>query len=649
MSQTGQDRNRHALLIAPGAYAPESGWSPTSGVSDLQQFRRGIARHGFDTLKRVALLQGPAATAAGMRAALSGLLRDVSPGDVVQIYFSGHGARIMDDDGDEADGYDEALAGWDAPTPGRNDSDLARADRYLRDDELWLTIDSLRRKLTAAGHVSLFIDAGFLRSDCMGTAFARGGAVGLETAGYQPAAGPVVDPEALFTEGGDGNLPETGRAPWLVISAAGASGCGMEWREGQQRPVGLLTAALLPCIDRMPGGLTGMGLFRQLQAVMYRMMPGQLPVAEGDGLERPFWGGRYRAAGPDAGVTRIEKDGSLRLDAGWATGWSDSSRVAIYRSGTKPGPGVRPLATGVIGQSTPESGRVTGVRIPAEIPAAQLRVYLTEPAWLRSVTGLGFVASDRDPGADQASGYIEQGEARVLADRLSDLRWLSFPSTPGIWLRKGKRGYELTHGASGHVLSGIPADGELADLLPTAVREYATSFMLQRVPVFTAAVSPVRLQMAEEYNVADRQAFARGSNMVLQVSNPFEVPMYVNLVELTGGRIQPRLPAPESRASAEELVIAPGVTRVFSEAGQSFRLEGPAGHRLFAWFMSPAPIDMRDVGSDRGPVPSGRVPKGFERMQGVAFSQAAEAVRVPGAEGLSGLILIRVMSSASGR
>ena len=648
-SQTGQVPNRHALLIAPGGYAPESGWSPTSGRSDLQQFRRAIARHGFDTLKRVASLQGPEATAMGMRAALTGLLRSVSPGDVVQIYFSGHGARIMDDDGDEADGYDEALAGWDAPAPGRSVSDLALADRYLRDDELWRTIDSLRRKLTAAGHVSLFIDAGFLRSTCMGTALARGGAVSLESEGYRPAAGPAADPEALFTEGGDGNLPETGLAPWLVISAAGSSGCGLEWRDGQQRSVGLLTAALLPCIDRLPGGLTGIGLFRQLQAVMYRMLPGPLPVAEGDGLERPFWGGRYRAAGSDAGVTRIEKDGSLRLDAGWATGWSDSSRVAIYRAGTKPGPAVRPLATGVISQSNPESARIMGVRIPAEIPAAQLRAYLTEPAWLRSLTGLGFVASDRDPGAELASGYMEPGEVRELADRLSDLTWLRFPPAPGVWLRKAKRGFELIHGASGQVLSSMPAEGELADLLPAALRGYAISLMLQRVPILSAAVPPARLQLAEGASGTDRQAFDLHSNVSLQVSNPFEVPMFVNLVELTGGRILSRLPSTESRASAEELVILPGATRIFSDAGQSFSLEGSAGHRIFAWFMSPAPIDLRALAEDRISTPPARISAGLGRLSAVDFSRPSEAVRVSGSEGLSGLIMIRVLPSAPGR
>jgi hypothetical protein len=40
---------------------------------------------------------------------------------------------------------------------------------------------------------------------------------------------------------------------------------------------------------------------------------------------------------------------------------------------------------------------------------------------------------------------------------------------------------------------------------------------------------------------------------------------------------------------------------------------------------------------------------GVERLSTIDFSRSAEAVRVAGSEGLSGLILIRVLPSAPGR
>lgn len=34
---------------------------------------------------------------------------EAQPGDVVFCHYSGHGSKLVDDNGDEADGYDEAL------------------------------------------------------------------------------------------------------------------------------------------------------------------------------------------------------------------------------------------------------------------------------------------------------------------------------------------------------------------------------------------------------------------------------------------------------------------------------------------------------------------------------------------------------------
>jgi len=48
------------------------------------------------------------------------------PGDAVFLHYSGHGCRIPDDNGDEEDGYDEALVPRDYQEAG-----------VIRDDELF--------------------------------------------------------------------------------------------------------------------------------------------------------------------------------------------------------------------------------------------------------------------------------------------------------------------------------------------------------------------------------------------------------------------------------------------------------------------------------------------------------------------------------
>jgi metacaspase-1 len=71
-------------------------------------FFRDVA--GFDRVKT--LLNREAKMSAVTRE-IRAMLEVSGPGDVVRIQYSGHGTRVPDKDGDEADGYDEALVLYD--------------------------------------------------------------------------------------------------------------------------------------------------------------------------------------------------------------------------------------------------------------------------------------------------------------------------------------------------------------------------------------------------------------------------------------------------------------------------------------------------------------------------------------------------------
>ena len=53
-------------------------------------------------------------------------MNSAQPGDAVFCHYSGHGGKLRDDDGDEADGYDETLVPVDYDTAGQ-----------IRDDDLF--------------------------------------------------------------------------------------------------------------------------------------------------------------------------------------------------------------------------------------------------------------------------------------------------------------------------------------------------------------------------------------------------------------------------------------------------------------------------------------------------------------------------------
>jgi uncharacterized caspase-like protein len=73
--------------------------------------------------------QNPDPTMENILNAFKQLVSDSEPGDVAFVHYSGHGGKVRDDNGDEADGYDETLVPLDYQQAGQ-----------IRDDDLFTTL-----------------------------------------------------------------------------------------------------------------------------------------------------------------------------------------------------------------------------------------------------------------------------------------------------------------------------------------------------------------------------------------------------------------------------------------------------------------------------------------------------------------------------
>ena len=98
---------------------------------DLTQMREVAQVLGFEDIRSITDTQ---ATYNGIRTALMDLSRSVKANDRVLVYYSGHGTRIQDNDGDEADGFDEALVPFDFSRAGVQPGQPGPSN-LLRDDE----------------------------------------------------------------------------------------------------------------------------------------------------------------------------------------------------------------------------------------------------------------------------------------------------------------------------------------------------------------------------------------------------------------------------------------------------------------------------------------------------------------------------------
>lgn len=121
---------RRALMIGINYVGHEQG--ELSGchndVLNMMEYIKDV--HGFDEENIVVLMddgEHEDPNKENMLAAYKKIVTDSEPGDAIFLHYSGHGARIKDDDyGEEADGHDESLVPLDYGTNG-----------VIRDDDLF--------------------------------------------------------------------------------------------------------------------------------------------------------------------------------------------------------------------------------------------------------------------------------------------------------------------------------------------------------------------------------------------------------------------------------------------------------------------------------------------------------------------------------
>jgi hypothetical protein len=123
---------KRAVLIGINRYSIP-GADLRGCVNDVKNMQAVLTKYYGFKAEDIAVLTDLAATKKAMQAAIRDLVSKGRAGDVLLLHYSGHGANVPDDDGDEADNRDEILC----PT------DLDWKDP-LRDDWLRATFDKLR-------------------------------------------------------------------------------------------------------------------------------------------------------------------------------------------------------------------------------------------------------------------------------------------------------------------------------------------------------------------------------------------------------------------------------------------------------------------------------------------------------------------------
>lgn len=191
-------QQKHALVVAVADYPTRTegrSWTDLSSLNDVKLVKVMLKEQGFEA-KNIQILEDAEANTSNVMKAFDDLIAKLKKGDIVYFHYSGHGQQIADLDPatypnlkyiskDEHDGFDEALALYNAPIDYFEGYDFTG---HLIDDQLDYFVTKIETILGTNGHLVCVLDACHSGSGTRGTAPAkrRGSMDKCRPTGYKP-------------------------------------------------------------------------------------------------------------------------------------------------------------------------------------------------------------------------------------------------------------------------------------------------------------------------------------------------------------------------------------------------------------------------------------------------------------------------------
>ena len=155
----GYSQSKRAFMVGISNYSwnqqltDGNGWDDIHGENDVKLLAPTLKKQGFSIQK----LCNKEATANNIRKSLASFSTKCKSGDIVYLHFSCHGQPFEDYDGDESDGWDEALVPFDALKEYRQGK--YTGENHITDDELNGYLKTIRNRVGPNGIVYVVIDA----------------------------------------------------------------------------------------------------------------------------------------------------------------------------------------------------------------------------------------------------------------------------------------------------------------------------------------------------------------------------------------------------------------------------------------------------------------------------------------------------------
>jgi hypothetical protein len=456
-------QTKHALILAVGDY-PDSeieSWKDLSSANDARLIQGMLAKQGFLN-ENIQLKRDASVKTDSVNFAFEKVLDRVKEGDIFYFHFSGHGQQVQDLNGDEDDGYDEALVLHDAPMIYYNGY---KYEKHYTDDLLKSKLDAIRKKLGSNGQVIMVIDA------CHSGTTTRSGNQMMIRGKNTPCAPPDYNVSAIAKKGSFGieaDFSAKNMAPLFAFSGCRANEVNREFREvnnNRATQYGSLSYFLVQAMQKLQGEASFLNLFSIInQSIVVEFQDKQHPELEAENPNQLIFGAPGQFI-EQKEFFRIKgnisfwaaKPATFNIEAGSINGISIGDTLGLYDVSASSPSQAKPMAKACIVNVTgpleseailtakyadlePEGVHYRLFRVNGNKPAAPLKLKLDmgkkqKKEFLKRIenisnisladTGFHYLLKEETVGADKGKYTIYMG---------NDLkqRYKSMPSRPLI-------------------------------------------------------------------------------------------------------------------------------------------------------------------------------------------------------------------------
>ncbi|MEZ4892498.1 MAG: caspase family protein [Saprospiraceae bacterium] len=585
-----------ALIVAIGDYPSDKGWKRLNAINDIELIRSTLMSQGF-LENDICVVKNENATHDGILNAIkSCLLQKAATGDMVFFHFSGHGQQVWDNNGDELDGYDEAIVPYDSPieySPGVNEG-----EKLIRDDELGSLFDQVRARIGTSGQLIVVLDSCHSGTGTRGFGVARGtDKIMADSAWINDHLTRSVTAVEKQFDGNQENL-----APMVAFFGSSQSELNQEATDAEGKQVGSLSLAVSKCFSKLNSKSTYRSLFENIKQVMAASVPSQTPQAEGL-LDMTVLGGKVVEQTPFFTVQYANNSGKVLVGGGWLQGLSQNSVVGFYPPETNDVSQAAPMVKGTVVRSNvlQSTIQLDNTNIPAEeLQKAWVFMLQQDPGDLK--LNLRVSVSDKNLEAS----LLKQFEAQPLI-RMSepaDLILLQNGNTLELYTPDEQDAGKV-------VLSGISENTILNKVMGLIVNVGQAKFIrnleassseyqlsLEIIPVDGKDNSKT-LDIGSFRDANGTIHFPEGVKFKVKITNNGRLKAYFNLIDIQPNNVVNIIAPPEWRRDmpAEECVLEPGKSMIYPEA---YEIGKPYGQEIFKLVATDLPVDLRSIKDTRG-------------------------------------------------